>query len=85
MGGSMKVSGKIIICMGKVFIHGQMRENMKDNIDEFEDIPAFVRKSIQINKSGDKDNSEISTFTLSEDDDEPVLRDDNAYLNDNVD
>jgi cell division protein FtsZ len=64
---------------------GLSNENMKDNIDEFEDIPAFVRKNIQINKSGDKDNSEISTFTLSEDDDEPVLRDDNAYLNDNVD
>lgn len=65
---------------------GLSNENMKDNIDEFEDVPAFVRKNIQINKSGDKDNSEISTFTLSDDDDdEPVLRDDNAYLNDNVD
>lgn len=64
---------------------GLSNKTMKDNIDEFEDVPAFVRKNIQIDKSGEKDNSEISTFTLSEDDDEPVLRDDNAYLNDNVD
>lgn len=64
---------------------GLSNDTMRDNIDEFEDVPAFVRKNIQINKTGDKDNSEISTFTLSEEDDEPVLRDDNAYLNDNVD
>jgi len=64
---------------------GLSNDTMKDNIDEFEDVPAFIRKNIQINKSSDKENSEISTFTLSEDDDEPVLRDDNAYLNDNVD
>jgi cell division protein FtsZ len=64
---------------------GLSNDNMKDNIDEFEDVPAFVRKNIQIDKSANKDVSEISTFTLSDDDDEPVLRDDNAYLNDNVD
>lgn len=64
---------------------GLSNDNMKDNIDEFEDVPAFIRKNIQIDKSANKDNSEISTFTLSDDDDEPVLRDDNAYLNDNVD
>ena len=64
---------------------GLSNNTMKDNIDEFEDVPAFVRKNIQIEKSKDKENSEISKFTLSDDDDEPVLRDDNAYLNDNVD
>ncbi|MDX2415050.1 MAG: cell division protein FtsZ [Bacteroidales bacterium] len=64
---------------------GLSNKTMKDNIDEFEDVPAFVRKNIKIDKSGDNDKSETSTFTLSEDDDEPVLRDDNAYLNDNVD
>ncbi len=64
---------------------GLSNDNMKDNIDEFEDVPAFVRKNIQIDKAANKDNTEISTFTLSDDDDEPVLRDDNAYLNDNVD
>jgi len=64
---------------------GLSNKTMKDNIDEFEDVPAFVRKNIQIDKSDEKEKSEVSTFTLSEDDDEPVLRDDNAYLNDNVD
>jgi cell division protein FtsZ len=60
---------------------------MRDNIDEFEDVPAFVRKNIQILKSDEIDKSEVSKFTLSydEDDDEISLREDNAYLNDNVD
>ena len=62
-------------------------KTIKENIDEFEDVPAFVRKNIQINRSGDKNRSEISKFTLSDDDDgdETKLREDNAYLNDNVD
>lgn len=64
---------------------GLSNKTMKDNIDEFEDVPAFVRKNIQIDRSGEQKKAEISTFTLSDDDDEPVLRDDNAYLNDNVD
>jgi len=65
---------------------GLSNKTMKENIDEFEDVPAFIRKNIKIDKSGKKDKSEISKYTLSEsDDDEPQLRDDNAYLNDNVD
>lgn len=64
---------------------GLSNKTMKDNIDEFEDVPAFVRKNIQIDKSKDKESSEVSKFTLSDNDDEPLLRDDNAYLNDNVD
>ena len=65
---------------------GLSNKTMKENIDEFEDVPAFMRKNIKIDKSGKKDKSEISKYTLSEDDDdEPMLNDDNAYLNDNVD
>ena len=65
---------------------GQSNKTMKDNIDEFENVPAFVRKNIEINKSGDKNKSEISRFTLSDDEeDQTNLREDNAYLNDNVD
>jgi cell division protein FtsZ len=66
---------------------GLSNKSMRDNIDEFEDVPAFVRKNIQILKSDEIDKSEVSKFTLSydEDDDEISLREDNAYLNDNVD
>ncbi|HCC70846.1 MAG TPA: cell division protein FtsZ [Bacteroidales bacterium] len=64
---------------------GLSNKTMKDNVDEFEDVPAFIRKKIKIDNDKRKDTSEVSKFTLSDDDDEPELRDDNAYLNDNVD
>lgn len=64
---------------------GLSNKTMKENIDEFEDVPAFIRKKIKIDSDKRKDKSEVSKFTLSDDDDEPSLRDDNAYLNDNVD
>lgn len=64
---------------------GLSNKTMKENIDEFEDVPAFIRKKIKIDSEKRKDKSEVSKFTLSDEDDEPSLRDDNAYLNDNVD
>ena len=64
---------------------GLSNKTMKENIDEFEDVPAFIRKKIKIDSDKRKDKSEVSKFTLSDDEDEPSLRDDNAYLNDNVD
>lgn len=65
---------------------GLSNKTMKDNIDEFEDVPAFVRKNIQIVRSAENEKQEISRFTLtSDDDDEITLSEDNAYLNDNVD
>jgi cell division protein FtsZ len=64
---------------------GLSNQTMRENVDEFEDVPAFIRKKIKIDNDKRKDNSEVSKFTLSDDDDEPSLRDDNAYLNDNVD
>ncbi len=64
---------------------GLSNKTMRENVDEFEDVPAFIRKKIKIDSDKRKDKSEVSKFTLSDDDDEPSLRDDNAYLNDNVD
>ncbi len=64
---------------------GLSNQTMKENVDEFEDVPAFIRKKIKIENDKRNDKSEVSKFTLSDDDDEPSLRDDNAYLNDNVD
>jgi cell division protein FtsZ len=60
---------------------------MKENIDSFEDVPAYVRRNMI--KGIPLDNvpeSKLSKFTLSSDENEgPVLRENNAYLNDNVD
>ncbi|MCA1757827.1 MAG: cell division protein FtsZ [Bacteroidales bacterium] len=59
---------------------------LQDNIDELEDVPAFVRRNIKLLKPSDSEKQEISKFTLtSDDDDEITLSDDNAYLNNNVD
>ncbi|MGQ9619787.1 MAG: cell division protein FtsZ [Bacteroidales bacterium] len=59
---------------------------MKDNIEAFEDVPAYVRKNLNIRQPDKKSSNKVSKFTLSTDKDEgPVLREDNAYLNDNVD
>jgi cell division protein FtsZ len=59
---------------------------MKDNIDTFEDVPAYVRKNLALGTPDKPAESKVSKFTLtSDEDDEPVLRENNAYLNDNVD
>jgi len=59
---------------------------LKDNIEAFEDVPAYVRKNLNIGMPDKKASSKVSKFTLSTDGEEgPVLREDNAYLNDNVD
>ena len=65
---------------------GITNKTMKENIETFEDVPAYVRRNMSI-ASGDKEKeSKISKFTLTSDDDnEPILRENNAYLNDNVD
>lgn len=64
---------------------GLSNKAMKDNIDTFEDVPAYVRKNLALGDSSKAADSKVSKFTLSSDDDEPVLRENNAYLNDNVD
>jgi cell division protein FtsZ len=65
---------------------GLSNKTMKENIDTFEDVPAYIRRNMSL-KSGEKANeNKISKFTLtSGDDGGPVLRENNAYLNDNVD
>jgi len=65
---------------------GVSGQTMKDNIESFEDVPAYVRRNLVLTGTGKKSSSKVSRFTLSTDDNEgPVLREDNAYLNDNVD
>ncbi|HOW08217.1 MAG TPA: cell division protein FtsZ [Bacteroidales bacterium] len=65
---------------------GLSNKIIKENIDTFEDVPAYIRRNMPIGQRDKNSDSKISKFTLSSDEDnEPVLRENNAYLNDNVD
>jgi cell division protein FtsZ len=65
---------------------GLSNKTMKENIDTFEDVPAYVRRNLSLGVPEAGAESKLSKFTLTSDDnDEPVLRENNAYLNDNVD
>ena len=65
---------------------GLSNKTMKENIDTFEDVPAYVRRNLSIETPESASESKLSKFTLtSGDNNEPVLRENNAYLNDNVD
>jgi cell division protein FtsZ len=65
---------------------GLSNNTMKENIDTFEDVPAYVRRNLSLGAPEGATESKLSKFTLTSDEnDEPVLRENNAYLNDNVD
>jgi len=65
---------------------GLSNKTMKENIDTFEDVPAYIRKNLSIAAADNAGESKLSKFTLtSGENNEPVLRENNAYLNDNVD
>jgi len=65
---------------------GLSNKTMKENIDTFEDVPAYIRKNLSIGTQDNAAESKLSKFTLTSDENnEPVLRENNAYLNDNVD
>jgi cell division protein FtsZ len=57
----------------------------KSNIEELENVPAYIRKNVQINQKP-KPESNISKFSLSVDEENNIrLRQNNSYLFDNVD
>jgi len=58
---------------------------VKANIDQLEKVPAYKRKNIKIDEPEHSKSSNVSRFTLSDDDGDIFLRKDNAYLHDNVD
>jgi cell division protein FtsZ len=65
---------------------GLSNKSLKDNIDTFEDVPAYVRRNMALGSPDKAAESKVSKFTLTSDEnDEPILRENNAYLNDNVD
>ena len=60
--------------------------NSNESIDELENEPAYVRKNIKIDDSKPSGESRMSKYNLSEDEENnSKLREDNAYLHDNVD
>lgn len=65
---------------------GLTSKTMSDNIDSFEDVPAYVRRNIPLARLDGAKGSKVSKLTLSTDENQqPVIRENNAYLNDNVD
>src|SRR6056297_2734450 len=60
---------------------------MKDNIDEIENEPAYKRKKIKIDQPVPSKESNVSRYSLEDDEDENTtrLRPNNSYLHDNVD
>ncbi|MGB8489605.1 MAG: cell division protein FtsZ [Bacteroidales bacterium] len=65
---------------------GLSNKIIKDNIDTFEDVPAYIRRNMSLGSDPKENASKVSKFTLtSGEEDGPVLRENNAYLNDNVD
>jgi len=68
---------------------GYLNSSGDDEIEELENVPAYVRKKIPIEKEKHSDDQEVSRYRLTDDagDDEggPKLRPDNSYLHDNVD
>lgn len=59
----------------------------KDNeIEEMENVPAYIRKKMKLDPGKHSENEEVSRYRLSdEENDSPKLRQDNSYLHDNVD
>ena len=65
---------------------GMSNKTMEENIDTFEDVPAYIRRNMSLSKGENASDSKLSKFTLTNDEEDgPVLRENNAYLNDNVD
>ncbi|MFC2138989.1 cell division protein FtsZ, partial [Bacteroidota bacterium] len=60
--------------------------NKTDDIDELENIPAYKRKNRQIDETKPSEDTEVSRYTLSDDENNDVkLSDNNTFLHDNVD
>lgn len=59
---------------------------IKDNIDEFENEPAYKRRNLKIEQPIHSKDSKVSRYSLEDDAEEGVkLNQNNSYLHDNVD
>jgi cell division protein FtsZ len=57
----------------------------KEFIDQMEKVPAFIRKKIKLDEMNYSNKPNVSRYTLNNEDGDIYLRNDNAYLHDNVD
>jgi cell division protein FtsZ len=67
---------------------GYLSGSGDDEIEELENVPAYVRKKIQIDHEKHSEDKEVSRFRLTDEEEGeegPKLRPDNSYLHDNVD
>jgi cell division protein FtsZ len=67
---------------------GYLSASGDDEIEELENVPAYVRKKIPIEQEKHSEDKEVSRFRLTDEGDGeegPKLRPDNSYLHDNVD
>lgn len=68
---------------------GYLSSGGDDEIEELENVPAYVRKKIPIEQEKHSEDKEVSRYRLTDNDEEgdegPKLRPDNSYLHDNVD
>lgn len=65
---------------------GYLESDDKDEIEELEDQPAYIRKNRQITKPHHSVKRKVSKYSLYDDDEnETKLSSDNTYLHDNVD
>ncbi len=74
--------------------HEKLRERAmlsgqdNDEIEELENIPAYVRKKITIDQQKHSEDQEVSRYRLTDEgnsEEGPKLKPDNSYLHDNVD
>jgi cell division protein FtsZ len=64
---------------------GYTASDERSNIDQLENVPAYIRKQVQIDQKPKADTT-VSKFSLSTDEDNNIrLRSNNSYLYDNVD
>jgi cell division protein FtsZ len=58
---------------------------IKENIDEFENEPAYKRKNLKIDQPISTKTSNVSRYSLEDDNEGVTLNPNNSYLHDNVD
>ncbi len=67
---------------------GYLSGSGDDEIEELENVPAYVRKNIPIDQQKHSEDQEVSRYRLTDEGDGgdgPKLKSDNSYLHDNVD
>ncbi len=68
---------------------GYLGHSGDDEIEELENVPAYVRKKVAIDQTKHSEDKEVSRYRLTDNTEEgeegPKLRPDNSYLHDNVD